>query len=180
MFGYCYNLESAVTFLDYPIILTKWDSRHGINVYLCNIFSGQQRMRAKSLSFTVKIQNLRPQAVKNDRAAMPLMIEDQKPIIIYWSISLFFPPLFLLFECWSSTDLFQNAHCYPRPQAGLLLYPSCCVQRTFPSIILRQLGMGPCGETQGKCLNLFDVIQQHSSLQTISLNFSRSFSHFSR
>ena len=171
MFGYCYNLESAVTFLDYPIILTKWDSRHGINAYLCNIFSGQQRMRAKSLSFTVKVQNLRPGCIKRQSRNA---IDDRRPKADYHllvHISLFFP--LLLFECWSSTDLFQNAHCYPRPQASQLLYPSCCVQRTFPSIILRQLGMGSCGETQGKCLNLFDVIQQHSSLQTISLKCSR-------
>ena len=129
-------------------------------------------MRAKSLSFTVKIQNLRPQAVKNDRAAMPLMIEDQKPIIIYWSISLFFP-LSSSLNVGRQPTSSKMPIAIPGPKLAYYLYPSCCVQRTFPSIILRQLGMGSCGETQGKCLNLFDVIQQHSSLQTISLNFSR-------
>ena len=169
MFGYCYNLESAVTFLDYPIILTKWDSRHGINVYLCNIFSGQQRMRAKSLSFTVKIQNLRPGSIKRQSRDA---IDDRRPKADYHllvHISLFSLSSSLNVGRQPTSSKMPIA--IPGPKLAYYLYPSCCVQRTFPSIILRQLGMGSCGETQGKCLNLFDVIQQHSSLQTISINF---------
>ena len=94
--GRCLGTVIICTLLDYPINLTKWDSRHGINIYLCNIFSGQQRMRAKSLSFTVKVQNLRPGCIKRQSRDA---IDDRRPKADYHllvHISLFSP--LLLFE----------------------------------------------------------------------------------
>ena len=111
---------------------------------------------------------------------MPLMIEDQKPIIIYWSTSLFFS-LSSSLNVGRQPTSSKMPIAIPGPKlAYYFILHAVCKELFLDSIILRQLGMGSCGETQGKCLNLFDVIQQHSSLQTISLKCSCSFSHFSR
>ena len=111
---------------------------------------------------------------------MPLMIEDQKPIIIYWSISLFFS-LSSSLNVGRQPTSSKMPIAIPGPKlANYFILHAVCKELFLVLFYGSWAWALACGETQGKCLNLFDVIQQHFSLQTISLNYLRSFSHFSR